>query len=194
MANKIKKLAKAIEAALTKVNDGDELICTIIYKGGETETVTDVHIALTTKKDGTTGEYDEVKDGDGTAFWYCGDKDGFRKLLDDTSDAPFVVAAFAKNGTVLWTCHKVYHCKSADGWHLTLRGFSVGGRWEYTAESPMGKHFETGNEWVWEDSDGEPCERPIVPSLDELLIDATNCLEGDCCECDCPDGYDFHKI
>ena len=181
MANKIKKLAKSIETALAKVNDGDELICTIIYKNGETETITDVHIALTDKRD-----------DDRTVFWFCGDKDGFRKLLDDTSEAPFVVAAFAKDGKVLWTCHKVYHCKSDDGWHLTLSGFSVGGRWEYYAESPMGKHFETGNEWVWEDSDGEKCERPLVPSLDELLEDATNCLGDD--DCDIPDSGDFHKI
>ena len=192
MANKIKKLAKSIETALAKVNDGDELICTIIYKHSDTEIVHDVHIALKLKSDGTTGEYDEVKDADGTAFWYCGNKDGFRVLLDDTSEAPFVVAAFSKDGKVLWTCHKVYHCKSDDGWHLTLSGFSVGGRWEYYAESPMGKHFETGNEWVFDDSDGNPCERPIIPCLDDLLIDATNCLEDD--DCDIPDGWDFHKI
>lgn len=193
MANKIKKLAKSIEAALTKVNDGDELICTIIYKStDEPETVHNVHIALTTKKDGTTGEYDEVKDGDGTAFWYCGNKDGFRELLNDKGDSSFIVVAFAKGSEVLWTCHKVYHCKSDDGWHLTLSGFTVGGRWEYEAISPMGKHFESGNEWAWEDSDGEKLERPIVPGLDELLEDATNCLFDD--DCNIPNGYDFHKI
>lgn len=102
-----------------------------------------------------------------------------------------MVVAFAKGDTVLWTCHKVYHYKSDDGWHLTLSGFSVGGRWEYYADSPMGEHFESGNEWVWEDSDGEPCDRPIIPSISELLNDATECLG---CDCDIPSGYDFHKI
>jgi hypothetical protein len=54
----------------------------------------------------------------------------------------------------------------------------AGGRWEYTATSPEGKTFSAGNEWCFEDSEGNTFEAPIIDDITDVLIDAEEVLGG----------------
>ena len=160
-----------LEKQLALIEDDEVLECSIIYKDGDTETLSGVYIAM--------GSYDEsVSDvADENIFFYANGKKYVRGLCDPDNGEDFVLASFHGRKADYSTFETLKY--KANGWTIQLEGSTVGGRWEYIAISPDGKTYESGNEWCFEDSDGNPIERPVIPSFDDLLEDAGNCLSSD---------------
>ena len=159
-----------LETELSRVQPDEALFCTILFKDGDTELQHNVAIAM--PKWGECHDADDAKDID----YHCDSMDAFRALLDPNSDEDFVVVAFC-GGECEWDSHQ-HITYTANGWTLTLDGYMVGGRWEYTATSPEGNTFSAGNEWCFEDSDGNALEAPAIDDLTDVLIDAEEVLEG----------------
>ena len=160
-----------LDKQLALIEDDEILECTVIYKDGDTETLSGVLIAM--------GSYDEsVSDvDDEDIFFYANSPKYVRALCDPDTNEDFVLVAFHGRKADYSTLEDLKY--KAQGWTLCLEGSTVGGRWEYTAISPDGKTYESGNEWCFEDSMGNPTERPIIPGFDELLVDAVTCLSSD---------------
>ena len=161
-----------LESQLALIEDDEVLECTVIYKDGDTETLSGVLIAM--------GSYDEsVPDAvDEDIFFYANSPKFVKGLCDPDNNEDFVLASFHGRKADYSTFQDLKY--KAQGWTICLEGSTVGGRWEYTATDPNGMTYESGNEWCFEDSDGNQLERPIIPSFDELLVDAVNCLTADC--------------
>ena len=160
-----------LEKQLALIEDDEVLECTVIYKDGDTETLSGVLIAM--------GSYDEsVSDAvDEDIFFYANSPKFVKGLCDPDNNEDFVLASFHGRKADYSTYQELVY--KAQGWTIRLEGSTVGGRWEYTATDPNGMTYESGNEWCFEDSDGNKLERPIIPSFDDLLVGAVNCLSSD---------------
>lgn len=160
-----------LEQQLALIEDDEVLECTVIYKDGDTETMSGVFIAM--------GSYDEsVSDvADENIFFYANSPKYVRALCDPDTNEDFVLVSFHGRKANYSTLQDLKY--TAQGWTICLEGSTVGGHWTYTAISPDGKTYESGHDWCFEDSTGNPTERPIIPSFDALLVNAVTCLSSD---------------
>lgn len=160
-----------LEKQLALIEDDEVLEGTVIYKDGDTETLSGVLIAM--------GSYDDsVPDAvDEDIFFYANSSKYVKALCDPDSNEDFVLAAFHGRKSDYSTFQDLKY--KAQGWTILLEGSTVGGRWDYTAISPAGMTYQSEKDWCFEDSMGNPTERPIIPSFDALLVDAVTCLSAD---------------
>ena len=160
-----------LEKQLALIENDEVLECTVIYKDGDTETLSGVLIAM--------GSYDEsVPDAvDEDIFFYANSPKYVRALCDPDSNEDFVLASFHGRKADYSTFEELKY--KAQGWTIIMEGSTVGGRWDYTAISPDGTNYESGKDWCFEDSKGNKLERPIIPSFDDLLVNAVTCLSSD---------------
>ena len=175
-----------LEKQLALLEDGEIIEGSVIFKDGDTETLSGVRIALR----GYDENDDSINDDD--IFFYCDSASEVRGLCDPDNGEDFVLASFHGRKADYSTFEVLTY--TANGWTLRLEGSTVGGRWEYKATDPNGMTYESGNEWCFEDSDGEPMESPIIPDRDELVYDAVNCLASDYNLTDLPEKWELGKV
>jgi hypothetical protein len=165
------KLTKELKKQISLIEQGEVLTCTVIFKDGDTEIMRNVGIAMT--------GYDEYHDGepsDESIFYYCESMDEFKSLLDPNAKRNVVVVSF-KGRKADYDTRQVLTYK-ADGWTLVLDGYMVGGHWKYTAIDPDGEHYNAGNDWCFQDGDGEFIEAPLIDDLTDVLIDVDDVMDG----------------
>lgn len=157
-------LPAELKKVLAQVKKGDKLNCTVIFGIHSDKTEISENCPVVIGK------------GDEPDTFYCS-LATLNTLFDpDTSKEDFIIAEFI-GPDYSYLCQKNLAFK-ANGWKLKLRGFMVGGYWDYTLIDPQGRAYEAGNEWSFMDSSGEKVERPVIPGIKDILIDMTDVMTG----------------